>query len=365
MSLRTGIGSFSGQIPFDDTRTAADVYAEILALARLADEVGFDSFWVSSHHGAPNAHLPSPIVMLAAASAVTERIALGAGMVIAPVQHPLRFAEDCAVADQLSRGRLIVGLGVGWMKDELAAFGIPMAERARRTSELARICRLAWDRGRFSFNGKHYRYDDVVVTPQPNGHLPLVMGGTAPAALRRAGRLADGFIGTGTPQKGLAAFKAEVDTFDAAARAAGRDPRALTIGFNVNAWVSLDGAIPLSVRTAMWHKIGTSLAWHSGETTKGPADVPALDEALVRERCVAGTPEDVVRQMAPWIDAFPGRDLHVLFRLYHPGMRLEEAEPAVRLFAEQVIPSLRAIEAQRPARAAQEMNSQMNTRRTA
>jgi alkanesulfonate monooxygenase SsuD/methylene tetrahydromethanopterin reductase-like flavin-dependent oxidoreductase (luciferase family) len=345
VSLRIGIGTFSGQVPFDDVRTPADVYRDILGLARLAEEVGFDSFWVSSHHGAPNAHLPSPIVMLAAAAAVTERIELGAAMVVAPVQEPLRFAEDCAVADQLSRGRLIVGLGTGWVPGELAAFGVPAAERASRTAELAQICRLAWDHGRFSHTGRHHRYDDVVVTPQPYRRLPLVMGGTAPRAIARAGRLADGFLGTGTPQKGLDAFRAEVGAFDRAALGSGRDPVRLGIGFNVNAWVSADGTIPGAVREGMWHKIGTSLAWHAGERTASAADVPPLDDERLRERAFAGTPSDVVRRTAPWIEAFGGRDLHVLFRLYHPGMRYAEAEPAVRLFAEQVIPALREVAA--------------------
>lgn len=343
MTLRVGIGTFSGQIPFDDVRTAADVYADLLALARLADEVGFDSFWVSSHHGAPNAHLPSPIVMLAAAAAVTARISLGAGMVVAPVQDPLRFAEDCAVADQLSRGRLIVGLGVGWRPEEFAAFGIPMGERAGRTAELARVCRAAWDDGRVSLAGRHHRYDDVRVSPQPYGRLPLFMGGRAPAALRRAGRLADGFIGTGTPQQGLTAFRAAVDAFDDAARLAGRDPGRLAIGFNVNAWVSPDGAVPPLVRRAMWHKIGTSLAWHAGARTERAADVPPFDEGQVRERAFAGTPDEVVRQARPWIEAFPGRELHLLLRLYHPGMHRADAEPAVRLAAAEVIPALRRI----------------------
>ena len=343
MSLRVGIGTFSGQLPYDDIRTAADVYADILALARVADDVGFDSFWVSSHHGAPNAHLPSPIVLLAAAAAVTRRIGLGAAMVIGPLEHPLRFAEDCAVADQLSRGRLSVGIAPGWRPEEFEAFGVPMAERGERTAELALICRAAWDTGRVTHRGRHYVYDDVPVTPQPAGRLPLLMGGASPRALARAGRLADGFLGTGTPQKGLAAFRSEVEAFDAAARAAGRDPSRLTVGFNVNAWVSSDGGVPPSVRRAMWHKIGTSLAWHRGERADSAEAVPALDEAGVSERAFVGTPADLVDQARPWIEAFAGRELEVLFRLYHPGMGLAEAEPAVRLFGAEVIPALRRL----------------------
>jgi probable F420-dependent oxidoreductase len=345
MTLRIGIGTFSGQIPFSDARPAGDVYREMLALARLAEEVGFDSFWVSSHHGAPNSHLPSPIVLLAAVAAVTQRIELGAAMVIAPLQPPLRFAEDCAVADQISRGRLIVGLSAGWREEEFAAFGVPMRERGARTTELARICRAAWDHGRVSFSGRFHRIDDAVVTPQPYRRIPLFMGGSAPGALERAGRLADGFLGTGTPQKGVAAFAAEVRGFDDAARAAGRDPAHLAIGFNVNAWASPDGSVPRSVGQAMWHKIGTSLAWHAGQTTESDSDIPDLDDSRLAERGFFGTAEDVVRQTEPWLHPFAGRELHLLFRIYHPGMRADEAAPQVRLFGERVIPELRRIHA--------------------
>lgn len=344
MTLHLGLGTFSAQVPFGDPRSPHEVYREILGLARVAEESGFDSVWVSSHHGAPNAHLPSPIVLLAAAAAVTRTIRLGAAMVIAPLQEPLRFAEDCAVADQIARGRLIVGLGVGWRPEEFAAFGVPMRERAARTAELARICRMAWDDGRVTFRGAHRRYD-AVVTPRPFGRVPLVMGGSSGAALRRAGRLADGFIGTGTPQKGVAAFRAEVDAFDRSARESGRDPAALAIGFNVNAWVSHDGSVPAAVQGAMWHKIGTSLAWHAGRPTEREEDVPAIDDAVVRERAFCGTPAGVIAQARPWLEAFPGRDLHLLVRLYHPGMDRTVAEPQVRLFAERVIPELRAIHA--------------------
>lgn len=341
MALHVGIGTMSGQVPSDGVGSVSDTYRDILALARLADEIGIDSMWVSEHHGAANCHLPSPIVMLAALAAVTSRIALGSAMVLGPFQHPLRFVEDCAVVDQLSRGRLIVGLAPGWLDEEFAAFGIPKAERVARTTELATICRAAWDMERFSFTGRHYSYNDVSVTPRPFAHLPLVLGGTVPAAAARAGQLADGFIGA--PQYDLAAFRSLVDAFDGAAREAGRDPTRLMIGFQINAWVSPDGEVPDAVRRAMWHKMGTSLRWHAGDRVNGAEDLPPLDEALIRRNSFTGTPSDVVAKIRPWVEAFPDRNLHILFRLQHAGLGLDVVEPAVRLVAAEVIPALRRL----------------------
>jgi alkanesulfonate monooxygenase SsuD/methylene tetrahydromethanopterin reductase-like flavin-dependent oxidoreductase (luciferase family) len=336
-----GLGTISGQVPSDGLRSVADTYRDILALARIADEIGIDSLWFSEHHGAADDHLPSPIVMLAAAAAVTTRIALGSGVALAPFQHPIRFAEDCAVVDQLSRGRLIVGLAGGWRDEEFVAFGVPRSERIGRTTELAAICRAAWDEAEFSFSGRWFSCRDVRVTPRPVGHLPLLFGGSVPAAAARAGRLADGFIGT--PQSDLAVFREQVAAFDEAARAAGRDPRLLEIGFQVDSWVSADGAVPESVRRAMWHKIGTSQRWHAGERVERVEDLPPIDEAAIRRRAFTGTPDDIVAKVRPWVEAFPDRRLHILFRLQHAGLGLDEVEPAARILAGEVVPALKRI----------------------
>ena len=342
MTLRVGLGLVTGQVPPDDIRSVADDYDDVLALARTAEAVGFDSLWVSEHHCAADNYLPSLTVMLAAIAAVTRRLTLGTAVVLAPFQHPLRFAEDCAVLDQLSRGRLIVGLGAGWRKEEFRAFGIPLAERVGRTSELARICRAAWDHETFSFHGRYFAYDHVRVTPKPFGRLPLMLGGTAPAAIERAGRLADGYMGT--PMNRIEEFRRAVGIFDDAARAAGRDPHALSLGYHVNTWVSPDGGIPASVQRAMWHQIATYQVWHTeDETGQPPSEFPPINEDAIRVRTVAGTPADVIQQIRPWVQEFGARELHVIVRLHYPGMRAEEAERAVRLFAAEVIPPLRRL----------------------
>lgn len=352
MTLRVGLGLFTGQVPPGSGRTHADEYADTLALARVADEAGFDSLWVSEHHGAADGHLPSLMVVLAAIAAVTARVRLGTAVAIAPLQHPLRFAEDCAVVDQLSRGRLVVGLGAGWRKEELRAFGVPFDERVRRTIELARICRAAWDGGTFTFHGTHHSFDGATVTPRPYGRIPIFLGGSVPRAAARAGRLADGYVGTPTsapdttPAGAIAEFRRLVDAFDGAARGAGRDPATLAIGFHVNVWVSPDGTLDEEVRRAMWHQIGTYAVWHARDEGRSAADeLPPIDDDLIRRRTLMGTPAQVVAQARPWVEAFAGRELHAIVRLHYPGMSRDAAERAIRLFAREVIPPLRAIEA--------------------
>jgi probable F420-dependent oxidoreductase len=343
MTVRVGLGLVTGQVPPDIGRTVADEYADVLALARLAEAVGFDSFWVSEHHVAEDSYLPSLLPMLAAVAAVTDRILLGTAVALAPFQHPLRFAEDCAVVDQLSRGRLIVGLGAGWRKREFSAFGIPTAERVGRTMELARICRAAWDEERFTFAGTHFSYDDVSVTPKPYGHLPLFLGGSVPAAAQRAGRLADGFIGT--PQNQIGQLRSQVRVFDDAARDAGRDPSQLAIGFHVNAWVSPDGTVSGDVLQAMWNQVGRYALWHAQDDASTATDLPPLDEAAIRARAFIGTPAEVTAEARPWVEEFGARDLHMIVRLHYPGMTALDADAAIRSFATDVLPHLRAVQA--------------------
>jgi probable F420-dependent oxidoreductase len=343
MAVQVGLGLATGQVPPGQTRTVADEYRDILALARLAEETGFDSFWVSEHHVAEDGYLPALLVMLAAIAAVTRRVKLGTAVVLGPFQHPLRFAEDCAVVDQLSRGRLLVGLGLGWRKAEFAAFGIPLAERVGRTVELARICRLAWDQGRFSFSGKYFAFENVAVTPKPYAYLPLLLGGNVAAAATRAGRLADGFLGTGTPMSQVTALRNHIAVFDAAAREAGKDPQQLAIGFHVNAWVASDGEIAPSVLAAMWHQVGTYQLWHAQDDGNAARELPPLDTHEIRRRGFLGTPEQVVAQARPWLEAFGDRQLHIIFRLHYPGMPFEAAEAAVRLFSTEVIPRLKQL----------------------
>jgi alkanesulfonate monooxygenase SsuD/methylene tetrahydromethanopterin reductase-like flavin-dependent oxidoreductase (luciferase family) len=257
------------------------------------------------------------------------------------MHQPLRFAEDCAVVDLISGGRLVVGLGAGWRRREFEVFGVPLAERARRTKELVETCRRAW--------GPQAAGDDVSsATPKPVRPIPLLLGGTAPAAVQRAGRLADGYLGT--PQNNLPAFRSAVELFDRAATAAGREPATLSLALHVNAWVAADGEIPPPVLASMWHQIGSYARWHAmddGTARSGtdlpPLDLPPLDLDRLRARTIYGTPDSVVAQATPWVEEFAGRELHLIVRLHYPGMRLADAEPAIRAFADQVAPRLRAL----------------------
>jgi alkanesulfonate monooxygenase SsuD/methylene tetrahydromethanopterin reductase-like flavin-dependent oxidoreductase (luciferase family) len=314
----------------------------VLRLARTAEEAGFDSVWLSEHHGAADGYLPSLPVLGAAIAAVTTRIRIGFGVVLAPFQNPLRFAEDCAVLDQLSRGRLVVGLAPGWRDEEFRAFGVGKNERVRRTLELLRVCKLAWSEERFSFDGRHFSFDRVAVTPKPFHPLEVYMGAFVEKAATRAGKVADGFLAS---RNRFEKFESLVDAFDAGAREAGREPAHLGVGFLQNAWVSADGRTPSEVVAGAWHQLGTYIAWERSDTPEVRYRLPPVDRAVVDERTPAGTPAQLLERLGPWIEAFRARRLTAIYRLHYPGMRFDQAAPAVELFAAEVAPALKRLAA--------------------
>jgi alkanesulfonate monooxygenase SsuD/methylene tetrahydromethanopterin reductase-like flavin-dependent oxidoreductase (luciferase family) len=343
MTLSIGLGLFTGQVPPGSGRTQTQEYADTLALARQADRAGFDSVWVSEHHGAADGYMPSMTVSLAALAAVTQRVELGMGVALGPLQHPLRFAEDCAVVDQISNGRLIVGLGYGWRAEEFRSFGVPIRERVGRTVELIEVCRRAWAEERFSFAGRYVQCDRVALTPRPARATAASAVPPGTIGIGRAGRLGDGFISSqwAAPPD---VFLQRVAIVDAAAREAGRDPDDLLLVALLNVFVDPRGRLPDEVAAAIWHQLGTYAAWRvPTDIPDVPFALPPLDRAAVEAGVISGTPEQVVLRLTPWVEVLRHRRFTLGVRLYYPGMRLESAVGALELFAQQVLPRLRAV----------------------
>jgi probable F420-dependent oxidoreductase len=343
MTVRIGIGLFTGQLPAGSEQTYAESYRETLDLVRLAEAVGFDSAWVSEHHGASDGYFPSLLVMLAAFAEATSHIGLGTGVILTPFHDPLRLAEDIATVDQLSGGRLTVGLGLGWREEEFRMFGLRVADRLARTTEMVQVLRLAASGERFSFHGAAFDYEDVRVTPPAAqaGGPPIVLGGYVDAALRRAGALGDGHITDADDPDHL---RHAIALMDEGAREAGKDPSALHLVLMQNAWVSEPGVDWWAeVRDGVLHQLGMYEAWDAGHDTPGhdSAEPTVADEAAARAGTVGGSVDEVIRRLRPVAEAFGRRDLELVVRLHYPGMTFDTAARAVERFAQHVIPALK------------------------
>ena len=342
MSVGIGIGLFTGQLPPGSGRTFTREYHDIVELSRLAETLGFDSVWVSEHHGSSDGYLPSLLPMLAGLATATERVRLGTGVMLTPFHHPIRLAEDAAVVDQLSGGRLVLGLGLGWREEEFRMFGIPIGERVRRTVETVEILRKAWTGERFDHEGRVFSLEQVKVTPPParEGGPPIYLGGFVENAVRRAGRIGDGYILSRTT---LENAKRTLAWAEDGAREAGRDPATFGFALLRNAFVWEGGEAWSIARDGVSHQLGVYPAWAAGADTPGrDFEVHPPDESTLQEVTTAGDPSEVARELRHFVQAFADRDeFDLVIRLQYPGMDLETAARAVELFGERVIPSLK------------------------
>ncbi|MFC4033441.1 LLM class F420-dependent oxidoreductase [Streptomyces polygonati] len=191
--------------------------AETVRLARLAEELGYRSWWAGEHVVLPSPRSPDapmeptdpildPLVHLAYVAAVTERIELGTGIVILPQRNPLVLAKQVASLDVLSGGRLLLGVGAGYLEPEMTAVGVPYAERGRRTDEYLDAMRALWTQPAPSYQGRYVSFGGVDAHPRPVGeHGPrIVVGGHSPAAFRRAVARGHGWLGNGDSPDDLA-----------------------------------------------------------------------------------------------------------------------------------------------------------------
>jgi alkanesulfonate monooxygenase SsuD/methylene tetrahydromethanopterin reductase-like flavin-dependent oxidoreductase (luciferase family) len=190
MSLLFGL-RFDFRNPAIAGTTLADRYAAALEMAEWADERGCVTIAVSEHHCSPDGYLPSPLPMLAAMAARTTSVRFNVAALIAPFYDPLRLAEDLIVLDHLSRGRIDLIVGAGYVREEFAMYGVPMKERVARVTEVVSTLRAAFSGEPFEYRGR-----TVQVTPAPfrPGGPTITLGGSSEPAARRAARLGVGFL---------------------------------------------------------------------------------------------------------------------------------------------------------------------------
>jgi probable F420-dependent oxidoreductase len=220
-----------------------DLFAQ---LARDAEELGFESIWTVEHVIIPQPHMPypgskdgqmpggdhvaipDPLIPLAYAAAITSKIKLATGIVILPQRHPLYLAKQLASLDVLSHGRVILGIGSGWMPEEFASVDVDFKTRGALTDESIQAMRALWSDTPASFHGKHYHFHDVKSLPKPvnSGGVPIHVGGHSTAAAKRAGRYGDGFFPTIVQPDKLKEIFAQVHQ---EAAAIGRNPSTIEL----------------------------------------------------------------------------------------------------------------------------------------
>jgi probable F420-dependent oxidoreductase len=217
------------------------------AFGALAQDCGIESVWAVEHTlvpfgyqseypyassgrmpGPEDTPIPDPLAWLTWVGATTTRVRLATGILILPQRNPVTLAKELATIDVMSMGRMELGIGLGWLREEFEALGVPFEGRGKRTDEYVGAMRALWREPLSSFHGETVSFSDVYCSPKPvqPGGVPIVVGGHTPAAARRAGRLGDGFFpGRYTADE----LQPLLDVMRSSAREHGRDPDAIEV----------------------------------------------------------------------------------------------------------------------------------------
>ena len=220
--------------------------AVIDAVAKAAEEHGFATLWSGEHVvmvDDPASQYPysddgkiavpavadwlDPMICLSFAAAATTTIRIATGVLLLPEHNPVLVAKQAASLDRLSGGRLTLGVGIGWSKEEFDALGVPFAQRGKRTAEYVDAMRTLWRDDVASFDGTFVAFDNIRVNPKPAGRIPIVLGGNSDAALRRVVAWGDGWYGFNLDD--VAAVADRVEMIEALCRDAGRDRSELSL----------------------------------------------------------------------------------------------------------------------------------------
>ncbi len=333
------------QLPAWPDQRPGDRYEDTLRQIELGDTLGFSVAWLAElHFESSRGLMPSPFLVAAAASQRTQRIGLGTAVALLPLHNPLRLAEETAMLDHLSGGRLRLGIGRGHGQPHYAGFGIDVAERGSRFAEALEVMRRAWGPEPLRFRGRHFHYDGVSVVPKPlqQPHPPLLMAANSDESVETAIALEIPVLMatvTATPEQ----IEARSRRYRSARPDAPERDIALLAPIHVAETEALARRDAEASHLSYYHEVARLVRAGSREGSPLAARVDrfasmTFEEAVATDT-VVGTPETVLRRLT---------DLHARYRCGHImgwfsfGGRIphDRVLASMRLFAEDVLPRL-------------------------
>src|SRR5215831_15777486 len=333
---------------FPDRQNEVRYYKDTLGLMIDAEQLGFDSVWVGEEHFYSLGICPSPQLFLTVLARETTRIRLGTAVSVLSLEHPLRKAEDYAMLDILSHGRLLFGAGRGAYPKHFDGFRVPVAENRQRYEEALEIIQQAWTHERFSYDGQFWQIPDLAVSPRPvqQPHPPIYLGIASPEAFEMAGVKGHGalLVPWLTPEPIL---KQGLETYRAALRAHGHTPlptvavQFLFIDDNYHVALAdareAAGRYARMVASAIPAEIVASLPPTDALRTLQERLVSLVDH--IEERAIIGTPQDCRRRIVELREEYGIEHMPFYF---HAGARdLTRARRGLELFANEVMPAFR------------------------
>jgi len=322
--------------PPESGRTSAEVYSDIIDHMVCAESLGFDAAYIFEHHFTGDSYIPSPLVAATAIAARTKRMRIGPDIAILPLYDPVRVAEDGAVLDVISNGRLDFGVGLGYRPDEYAGYGLDLKKRGSRADEALQIIRRLWQGETVSFRGRHFRIDEAKLTPTPvqRPNPPIWVGGFSRAAVRRAARYGDGYIGPSN--------KAIYQMYLNELRSASKNPAdARVMGGDLWLLVSEDPDRTFArYAPQLIYWFNSYAKWFEGTDTSPWPHFNSAEELKSRRLVNILTPDAAVRYIKERVAEVPVEMFTMM--LSPPGIALREVEEHLELFAQKVMPHFRS-----------------------
>jgi alkanesulfonate monooxygenase SsuD/methylene tetrahydromethanopterin reductase-like flavin-dependent oxidoreductase (luciferase family) len=312
-------------------KAVAELYQEIEEQALAADRLGFDAIWLAEHHFEIYGRMPAPLLHLARISGITRQIALGTAIVEAPYYHPLRLAEDSALLDVLSNGRLCLGIGsgAGNKPGEFARFSIPIKEKTARTLETVEILRQAFDNGVVDFTGEHFSYQQVEINPRPlQSAQQIIWLAASNATPEVAGKGGYGLLipRIGTVERHLHLINRYRAALD------GKAGRISQLRFVYVAETAQ------TAREQTRRTVERYAKYELGITWDGRTDSEEYLYLLKRLNAVIGTPEQIIEQLSIWQQE-SGFD-EIMCQVYAAGMPHADSLRSLELLGQGVLPHL-------------------------
>ena len=312
----------------------ADHYREILDFVAWSETVGYEQVCIAEHHGDEDGYCPSPLVVCATLAGMTRTIRMSTGIGLAPFYHPTRLAEDVAVLDIISNGRIELALGLGYLNREFAAYGIDVKTRGRRTNEIIEILRPLLRGEEVTYRGQYYQTEKARIYPLPvqKPHIPIYVGGFVKAGFDRAIRYGDGYFG---PTETIPGY------LEAVAQA-GQDPASARIALigTADSWVVVSDdpeRAMAEVAPHFFYQYNVYSKW----AAEGDTPMPTMDLETFKQAGImnAFTPEQAIAHFRKRIDAYPQLDSYVLQAPV--GLPMDRLRVYAETFATEVLPALR------------------------
>lgn len=312
----------------------ASFYAECLEEIEEGERLGFTGVWLSEHHFVDDGYLPAPLVAAAAIAARTETMTIGTNVLLLPMHHPLRVAEDAAVVDLVSGGRFVLGVGQGYVQHEFETLGFGRRFRPSLFEEGIEVIRQSWQEGRIGYEGKRWRFEDLPFGPRLGRKAPIYVGAYADPAIDRAARMADGFLAS---SGGGALADVYRRVREALARH-GREDEKFPLVASATVYLHEDaGRAREEAGPALAYQRNRYAEW--GTDRGEPEPEPMKPEDLPWERYFVGDPEGVAEALIQLHREAPFD--HLCFWARLPGLTHGQALENMRLFAEEVAPRFR------------------------